>query len=421
MNRLWAVLLVIIAACGLFLPTQPPAVVHASPPVLCIVFVPDHQFLTATGGAAASAMQKEATWITTSVASTFGCSVEAVVGEGDQMNTVCNTVSGTREDLQIYTQLWSIITTAGFRWSVAAGNHEYIGGIRNAANLSENFKDAPSTPACSASIPTPGQFSPAGFVARNLGFTSTSQFWGQAAGHNQNSYLRWTPSGYHAMTVVTVDFFADQTELDAAGVQINAHPNDDVIVVTHAAMAATDNINHVAQYFDYTCANPPFYCNSPYGLDATNSRSGLAIRDWAKGFRNIQAVVNGHYFPTPTTADGHWSTRTDAATDGHQIIGIHADWQDLDQNPNVAFTGGGGTCPAIGSTGCTAEVGYVMTMVIDTGAHTATLYALSTNTGHWVVTGTALASSTTMTPLTSFTYNGTTHQGVFPMPTPLSH
>jgi hypothetical protein len=389
------------------------APIHAAK--YCVVFVPDMQNLTAVGGNGSLALSKMFTWIQTQTSSTFGCTLEAVVGEGDQINTVCGAVSGTKEELLAFSK-WNLLST---KWTVSFGNHEYDTCCATRV-YSEDWKDAPNSGTC-AGFPTPGNFSPEAFVARANGFTSTAQFWG-ASGVNANSWLMWTPSGYHSMAILNLNFFATQTELNSAAVLLTANPHTDVHLVTHAAMAPTDNTAHAAQYQGYTCTVTP-YCNANYSLDASNSRSGAAILSWAQGFPNIVDITNGHYFPTGT-ADGNWSTRTDNATDGHQINGVHADWQNLDVAPHdstgtvVALSAGGGTCPDVGSTGCTAEVGFVMPLVIDTTAHTASYYALSTNTGHWVATGNALPQAgNTMTPIATFTYAGTPG-GLFPLPSP---
>ena len=372
------------------------------------VFVPDIQNLTATGGNAVYAEQKTFNWIINSTASTFGSSIEGVFSEGDEINTTCNFVSGTWEDNIAFAR-WNTVNTAGIRWSVNGGNHVYVnaGISRSITLLSESWKNSPNLGTCSHAS-TPGDFSPQAFVSRNLGFTSESQFWamGGVAGVNQNSYMRWVPSGYHGVMVMQLNLFATQGELDAAGAFLTANPHDDVFVVCHACLNATNNTDHIAAYQDYTD-------NSTYSLDSSNSRSGQAILAWAKGFPNIVAIIGGHNYPSDHN-DGSWSTRTDTANDGHQIIGIHADWQNLDtlaldsSGANVGLAGGGGTCPQIGSTGCTAEVGFVLPLVIDTTAHTASFYALSTNTGHWVATGNALPQpGNTMTPIASFSYTGT--------------
>lgn len=384
----------------------------------CVVNVPDHQFLTGIGGGNQGALTKMFTYIRDTVATTFGCSLAVVVGEGDQINTPCNAVSSSVEELLAYNN-WAILGTAGIRWTVTAGNHEYLNaavGTRSPVNMSEDWKDV--TVNCpTATIPTPGQFSPLAFVSRGLGFTSSSQFWGMSAGYNQNSYMRWNQVGYHGVMVMNLDFFPTNGELTSADAILNANPYDDVIVTTHAAMNPTNSTNHIAQYLGQTCVGTGTFCNAFYGLDASNSNSGQQILAWAKTHSNIVAITNGHYFASPTTLDSNWSTRTDTANDGHTIIGVHGDWQDKDQTPSNSSgtavpigtqVGGSGTCPNVGSTGCTAEVGFIMPMVIDTVAHTASYYALSTNTGHWVASGNTYPQpGNSMTPIATFTYNGT--------------
>lgn len=428
-------LYLIIAAAVLLLALHIPPVpqhhtVLAAPPVLCIVWVTDHQFLTGIGGANGQANTKMFTWIRDNTASTFGCTLLGVIGEGDQMNIVCGPVSSTVEDQLVFNN-WNILGTAGIKWMISAGNHEYNNaaqGTRTIANLSENMKDSPTTPC--GTIPTPGQLSPAAFIARGLGFTSPSQFWamGGVSGVNQNSYIRFTPTGYHGIMVMSLNFFATQGELDAGAIPIAANTTDDVITVTHAAMKPTDNTNHIAAYLDYGCSGS--FCNNFYSLDATNSRSGLAMQTWIRAFPNVVGMVSGHYFPG-SLVDAHWSKLTDTSTsDGHSQFGMMADFQYLDQNPtnsagtSVAITsqtGGSGTCPQVGSTGCNAEVAFIMPMVIDTGAKTAKFYALSTNTGHWVASGNGLPQpGNTMLPIATFTYPGTS-QGLFPMPSAINH
>lgn len=389
----------------------------------CLFFVPDHQYLTGIGGGAQGAMTKMFTWIRDTGASTFGCTFEAAIGEGDQLNNTCNPVNSSVEDLVAYNIAWNVLFAAGKRGTVTAGNHEFQNAgsspVRSATTLSPNWKDVSNN--CGATvIPTPGNFSPLAFVSRGLGFTSSTQFWGQATGVNQDSYMQWTPTGYHTMAVLSLNFFPTAAELASADAILNANPYDDVAVVTHAAMNPTNNTNHIAQYQGYTCtqgANNTPYCNGFYGLDASNSTSGIDLLAWAKTHSNIVSITNGHYFPTTLTSDGNWATRTDTANDGHTIIGVYGDWQDKDQTPanstgtGVAIgtqVGGSGTCPNVGSTGCTAEVGFVMPVVIDTTAHTASYYVLSTNTGHWLASGNAYPQpGNSMTPIATFTYNGT--------------
>ena len=131
-------------------------------------------------------------------------------------------------------------------------------------------------------------------------------------------------------------------------------------------------------------------------------------------------MTSGHYYPS-ALRDGAWSYRTDNANDGHPIAGFHFDFQNLEDNgpfntsgATVSWTAGGGSCPGVGSTGCTAEVGFVVIARFSPSNGTQKYYALATNTGDYVVNGNAVPApgNSSSIPLISMPYSSIPLSGI---------
>lgn len=400
----------------------------AAEPDFDIVFIPDIQKEAKSINANGANYGKTMMWVRDFVRNS-GDNVLMVVGLGDTIDTAVSGTPYATSQEYVAANAWSILDAAGIPWIMAAGNHDYVGNAFSPSrSISPAWRDSGTGNGCTG-CPTPGFFSGAYYTANRLALWPAQtggysyQYSTLNAGGNGTSYLRVNNAGYwHGFAVV--DFFPTTEELNTVAGWIGSYPTDTVHVITHALGAGSDCTQpdwsgHNMQYWPWTnCAGNGV--NSDYGLTPANSNSGQDLLAWAQTFSNVVSMNAGHFYPS-ALRDGAWASRTDNAADGHQIAGFYFDFQNLEDNgpfdtsgTTVSWTAGGGSCPQAGSTGCTAEVGFVVIGRFSPSNGTQKYYALSTNTGDYVVNGSAVPApgNSSSTPLITLPYSSMPLSGI---------
>jgi hypothetical protein len=135
-----------------------------------------------------------------------------------------------------------------------------------------------------------------------------------------NQYVKFTePTTGRRFIMMFLEFFPRAGALAWAGGIIGTNPTAEVIVLTHGYMQT-----------DGTLAT----AGSTYGPNnylLNGDAAGTDIETWAAGFRNIRAVICGHWVPSPFHA-----FRTDSAY-GRPLYGIFTNFQSASSNSETVL------------------------------------------------------------------------------------
>lgn len=226
----------------------------------------------------------QAAWI---VANQATWNIQGVFSTGDWTN-----IGRTAIDLSL---AWSdgmqSIDAMGTPWGSAQGNHDTDAGETN-GDASRVFT----------------------IFDAQLGsarLSGKSWYGGSWTGSAANQYFKFLePTTGRRFLVMFLEFWPRAGALTWAGGIIAANPTWEVIVLTHGYMRT-----------DGTLAT----AGSTYGPNAyslNGDASGVDIEAWAAGFRNVRAVVCGHWISSPFHAK-----RSDTAASGLPLLGIFTNFQ----------------------------------------------------------------------------------------------
>lgn len=248
--------------------------------VYSIVLIPDTQYLSASA-TWIQHFQDAADWI---VANQDAYNIQLVLHLGDVVNDGGTTQFGRAETPM------ETIWDAGIPMAAAIGNHDYDGGSPAA--------DHSDTTNWNTYFGT-GQY------------TGRSWWNGtfQTSGKSENFYFTLTLGGRPTL-VLSLEFYCRSTILSWAGDVIEAHPEYDVIIVTHSYLNDDGSLTEDADE------------HGPDAYSLTDSSSG--VEQWAefKQYANVVAVFNGHHINGPLTAE-----LTSTGDEGNQVFQQFTNWQ----------------------------------------------------------------------------------------------
>lgn len=112
-----------------------------------------------------------------------------------------------------------------------------------------------------------------------------------------------------------LEFWPRAGALTWAGGIISAHPTWEVIVLTHGYMVNDGTLATAASQY------------GPNTYQLNGDASGVDIEAWAASFRNVRAVMCGHWVTSPYHAE-----RSDTAASGLPLLGIFTNFQSATPN-----------------------------------------------------------------------------------------
>ena len=247
-------------------------------PDFSVVLLPDTQYYSESHP---TIFQQQTQWIVTNKAT---WNIQAVLGEGDIVNTPGNAYEWTNADLAVQT-----LDKAGIPYALAIGNHDYD-------------KVAPTSRNTVAYNTTFG-------VAR---YEGKPWYGGHYGTTNESFYVTFT-SGGQKYIVLALEYYPRPAIVEWADELISANPDSIFFIMTHA--------------FEYTDGAREDTCDTN---DMRNSGDN-AETTWEtmlKNHPNVQLVVSGHVIGNNT------AHRTDVGLNGNLFHQIFTNFQNLTNGGN---------------------------------------------------------------------------------------
>ena len=269
--RYWLVLL----ACVF----PPLLAAQAAPQDFSVVLLPDTQYYSESHP---QIFQQQTQWI---VDNRTVWNIQAVIGEGDIVNTPSQSYEWANADTAIKT-----LDQSGIPYTLAIGNHDYDG-----------------------------------VLPQNRGTTAYNQWFGVSRyiakpwylGHygstNENFYTTFTVNGQQYI-VLTLEYYPRDPELQWAATIIQANPNADIFVTTHS--------------FLYTDGTRGDTCDTNDMRGTSGRNPETAWETTLKKYANVQLVVSGHLIGNNT------AHRTDLGINGNIVNQIFTNFQNLTNGGN---------------------------------------------------------------------------------------
>jgi hypothetical protein len=244
-----------------------------------VVLLPDTQYYSESQP---QIFQQQTQWIVNNRAT---WNVQAVIGEGDIVNTPGNAYEWVNADAAI-----KILDQAGIPYTLAIGNHDYDGVL-------------PQNRGTTAFNATFG-------VARYAG---KPWYLGHYGTTNENFYTTFTVNGQQYI-VLALEYYPRTPILAWADGILSANPNAQFIVVTHS--------------FEYTDGSRGDTCDTQDMRNTTGQNAETVWETTLKNHANVVAVVSGHLIGNNT------AHRTDVAVNGNLVHQIFTNFQNLANGGN---------------------------------------------------------------------------------------
>ena len=193
------------------------------------------------------------------------------------------------------------IDAMGIPWASAVGNHDTDAGetIGEAARVFTIFDAQLGTTRLSGK----------------------SWYGGSWQGSAANQYLKFVePTTGRRFLLMFLELFPRAGALAWAGGIISANPTWEVIVLTHGYMLTDGSLVTAGSTY------------GPNNYSLNGDASGVDIKAWASGFRNVRAVICGHWIDSP-----YHAKRSDTATSGLPLLGIFTNFQAAAANSQTAL------------------------------------------------------------------------------------
>lgn len=244
-----------------------------------VVLLPDTQYYSESHP---EIFQQQTQWV---VANRSAWNIQAVIGEGDIVNTPSQNYEWVNADAAIQT-----LDQAGMPYTLAIGNHDYDG-----------------------------------VLPQNRGTTAYNQWFGVSRyiakpwylGHygstNENFYTTFTVNGQQYI-VLALEYYPRDPQLEWAESIIQANPNATIFVTTHS--------------FLYTDGTRGDTCDTNDMRGTTGRNAETVWENVLKKYANVQLVVSGHLIGNNT------AHRTDLGVNGNVVNEIFTNFQNLTNGGN---------------------------------------------------------------------------------------
>ncbi|HEU5400952.1 MAG TPA: Ig-like domain-containing protein, partial [Terriglobales bacterium] len=226
--------------------------------------------------------QQQTQWI---VANQATWNIQAVIGEGDIVNTPTQSYEWANADTAIKT-----LDQSGIPYTLAIGNHDYDGVLpQNRSTTAYNQ-----------------WFGVSRYIAKPW-------YLGHYGSTNENFYTTFTVNGQQYI-VMALEYFPRDPQLQWAASIIEANPNAKIFVTTHS--------------FLYTDGTRGDTCDTN-DMRGTSGRNPETVwENVLKKYGNVQLVVSGHLIGNNT------AHRTDLGVDGNVVNEIFTNFQNLTNGGN---------------------------------------------------------------------------------------
>lgn len=247
---------------------------QTSPQDFSVVLLPDTQYYSESHPAI---FAQQTQWI---VANQAAWNIQAVIGEGDIVNTPGQNYEWVNADAAIQT-----LDRSSIPYTLAIGNHDYDGVLpQNRSTTAYNQWFG---------------------VSR---YISKPWYLGHYGTTNENFYTTFTVNGQQYI-VLALEYYPRDAELQWAASIIQANPNADIFVTTHS--------------FLYTDGTRGDTCDTNDMRNTTGRNAETVWENVLSKYANVQLVVSGHLIGNNT------AHRTDLGVNGNVVNEIFTNFQNL--------------------------------------------------------------------------------------------